>query len=340
MISARYKPSIGGVERHIEGIASKLTDKGIRVTVLTTSHEMGLPRAESNQEADVIRVPFRWEMNPFLVCLWMIANRRKFRQYDIMHAHDIMPLLWCISLKMVYPSKPLYVTFHGYEKDPVPMRFKILRRIAVKFVRACLCIGQFIHELYGTKCDEDSLGAVDSNHWVPQPRKGLVFVGRIEPDTGISYYVQALDILKTEYGIAVELKVCGSGSLRNDLAELASARGLQVTFLGPVSKPMGIVNGCSICLAAGYLSILEAMSLGLPVVGVAKTPLRSHYLGAVLKEGGPISMQRTPQGLAREIAVLMQNPELYLRVSNACVAFAASMTWDNLVIKYLRLWRR
>jgi glycosyltransferase involved in cell wall biosynthesis len=138
----------------------------------------------------------------------------------------------------------------------------------------------------------------------------------------------------------MELKVCGSGSMRKDLAELADARGLQVTFLGPISRPTDIVNGCSICLAAGYLSILEAMALGLPVVGAAKTPLRSQYLGAVLKEGGPISVQRTPQGIAREVAVLTKNPELYSRVSKEGVAFATSMTWDNLVRKYLRLWKR
>lgn len=340
MISARYKPSIGGVEKHIEGIASKLADKGIRITVLTTSHEGGLPRTERNREADIIRVPFRWETNPILVCLWLMANRRRFRRYDIMHAHDIVPLLWCLSLKTVYFSKPMYITFHGYEKDPVPMQFKILRSIAVRFVRACLCIGQFIHELYGTKCDETSLGAVDLSHPLPQTRKGLVFVGRIEPDTGISDYVQSLEILKTEYGIVTELKVCGSGSLREGLAELAAARGIQVTFLGPVSEPVEIVTSCSISLAAGYLSILEAMSLGLPVVGAAKTPLRSHYLGAVLRDGGPISIQQTPQGIAKEIAVLMQNPELYLRVSEAGTAFAASLTWDSLVTKYLRLWRR
>jgi len=340
MISARYKPSIGGVERHIEGIAPRLASKGIKVTVLTTSHETGLSRTESNEVVDVIRVPFRWDLNPILVCMWVMANRRKFLQYDILHAHDIIPLLWILPLKMVCPSKPLYVTFHGYEKDPVPMRFMLLRRIAVKLVRACLCIGQFIHELYGTKCDETSLGAVDLNRLSPQPRKGLVFVGRIEPDTGIMDYVEALDVLKTEHGLAMELKVCGSGSMRKDLAELADARGLQVTFLGPISRPTDIVNGCSICLAAGYLSILEAMALGLPVVGAAKTPLRSQYLGAVLKEGGPISVQRTPQGIAREVAVLTKNPELYSRVSKEGVAFATSMTWDNLVRKYLRLWKR
>ncbi len=340
MISARYKPSIGGVERHIEGISSKLAGMGMKVTVLTSCHEIGLPRMETGEASDIIRMPFQWDRNPILACIWVIANCRRFRHYDILHAHDAVPLLWSLPLKIAFPSKPLYVTFHGYEKDPVPMRFILLRRAIVKFTRGCLCMGPYIHELYGTKCDETSLGAVNPNQLSVVPRNGLVFVGRAEPDTGIEDYVKALDILKTEYGITTQLKVCGSGSMCDELADFAAARKLQLTILGWVAEPINIVNSCSICLAAGYLSILEAMALGLPVVGVAKTSLRWHYLGAVWKEGGPISVHRTPKGIAKEIAVLAQNPELYSRVSKEGVAFAASMTWDNLVSKYLRLWKR
>src|SRR6516164_4594404 len=56
MATPRFLPAIGGVERHVERLATRLVEHGSTVTVLTTGLEQGLPTRERIGDVDVIRV--------------------------------------------------------------------------------------------------------------------------------------------------------------------------------------------------------------------------------------------------------------------------------------------
>lgn len=72
--------------------------------------------------------------------------------------------------------------------------------------------------------------------------------------------------------------------------------------------------------------MFEAMSLGLPVFGIAKSSLRVAYLRGILEDGGPISIQTIPEGIAKEIARLVDNPQLAQIISIRGHEFAESMS--------------
>ena len=128
MIAPRFHPSIGGVEKHVFEVAQKLTERGFVITVITTSHEKGLKRFEVFKGISILRFPYMLEKNFIGVVVWMLRQRHMFSKYDIIHIHDPVPLVfWCSILRVIVPQKPLHITFHGFERDPIPLVFKILR---------------------------------------------------------------------------------------------------------------------------------------------------------------------------------------------------------------------
>ena len=340
MVVPRYKPAIGGLEKHVEKVCKGLLAKGHKLTILTSNHSQDLLAEECIDGISIIRLPYGIDRNPILSYLWILKNRRKFTDFDLVHVHDPLPLLlWYFPLLILRKHLPVYATFHGFERDPVPVIFRIIRKIARKLVKRVLCIGRFIENIYDVRCDAVSIGAVELVPPSAGKRTGLVFVGRLEDDTGILEFMQALVLLKEKHKITVQLTVCGSGSLATSLETFVQEKGLDVHFKGLVDDPVSVMSTSTIDLAAGYLSILEAMAAGLPVIAIAKSPLKFDYYRQVIVEGGPLSIQTTPEGIAREIARLESDNELLKTISNRGLVFAKEMTWTRVINCYLKLWQ-
>ncbi|MHA2265413.1 MAG: glycosyltransferase family 4 protein [Candidatus Thorarchaeota archaeon] len=340
MIAPRYRPAVGGIERHLEKVTKILVEKGLSVTILAPTHVAGLTQTETIDKVNIIRIPFGWDRNPFLSYLWMISRRLNLKRYSIVHVHGTMPLLSLyLPLRLLNGQIPVYATFHGFERDPVPAYFKVMRRIARRLVRRSLCIGHFIRTIYGEVCDLVSIGAVDQPERQETERGGLVYIGRIEKDTGIADYIEAMRILSEKYSLMPQLTVYGRGYLQEKLERIADSHGLKVDFAGLAESSTKGLRSKLICLGAGYLSMLEAMSLGLPVVTVAATQLKYEYHKGVLTEGGHISIQTTAERVADEIARLLKNPELIRRISRRGVEFTKKMTWENLAKLYIEMWK-
>jgi glycosyltransferase involved in cell wall biosynthesis len=334
-VSHRYKPALGGVEKHVGRVIKELSQFGVEITILTSSHTPSLSRQEQERNVRILRLPYGWDRNPPLVYLWIIANRRRFRGFNVVHIHDMLPLLlWYLPLLVMDSATPVYATFHGFERDPVPAIFKLLRKVAKRLVSGSICIGHFIPETYGIDCNAILTGATDCANLVEQQRNGAVFVGRLEQDTGLLEYIKAIAILEETHGIEMPLTLCGAGKA----SDLAVSKRITMKQMGLVSNPQAVMNSTRICLAAGYLSILEAMSLGLPVIGIARSSLKAAYLKGVLKDGGPISIQTTPEGVAREIARIINDPHLAARISKRGKQFASKMSWNRMTRAYLDLW--
>ena len=51
-----YKPHIGGVERHLSGLAEELQKEAIETVILTRKHEKTVPELEQFSEALVVRI--------------------------------------------------------------------------------------------------------------------------------------------------------------------------------------------------------------------------------------------------------------------------------------------
>ena len=67
MVAPRYRPAIGGVEKHIEQVIERLAKLGMKITVLTKSHKSDLKNQEETKGVRILRMPFGWDRNPFLI---------------------------------------------------------------------------------------------------------------------------------------------------------------------------------------------------------------------------------------------------------------------------------
>ena len=340
MVSPRYAPAIGGVERHIQRVAEELATRGHRVTILTESHARGLPGREDTGGISVRRIPYVWARTWPLKLLWILTTIRSLGDADVVHFHDVTTLLWGLPLVITRLKRGTFITYHGYEKDPVPATWRILRRLGSRLVERELCIGRFIKSTYGVHCDQVSVGATDPRRSASVAAGGTVFVGRLEKDTGVLEYIRALGIVKREHGLQVPLTLCGVGRLEQSIRETASTEKVDVKLVGSARDPLASMAKSRVCFAAGYLSMLEAMSLGLPVIGVAASPLRLAYLESMRNAGAPISIQRSPEGIAREIVRAFSDSALYASLSRRGQAFAAEMTWKRMADLYIELWSK
>ena len=340
MITPRFSPAIGGVEKHVENLSRKFADTGYQVTILTSKHEASLNALERMDRCQVIRMPFGWDRNPFLMYIWFLLNRKLILKHDIIHVHDTIPFLtWYLPLRLLYPLRSVYLTFHGYERDPVPVVFKLLRKVARRLAKRVLCIGRFIEKVYNVSCDDSCVGAVESEEYTEIKRTGAVYIGRLERDTGVERYIQSIHQLEKVYGVKMGFTLCGTGSIENELKDLSKSLGISATFKGIVNNPEEVLGASRFCFAGGYLSILEANASGTPTIAFADSYLKFKYYKSICDAGGQVSIQTTPQGIADEIMNLENNPKLIETISRRGVQYAKQMTWDHMISKYMDLWR-
>jgi len=175
-------------------------------------------------------------------------------------------------------------------------------------------------------------------------KKKLLFVGGIEPRKGLHYLIRALFLTNKD----VEVTIAGAGSLgrryeaylKNMIAKLNVQK--QVKFLGIVDEKekwklyrfSDAFILPSIHEAFG-LVILEAMSVGLPVIA-------SNVGGIpeIIKDGynGLLFEPRNPKDLAEKINTLLNDSEMRERISRNAKRSAYGKTWDNVAKKYVEIY--
>lgn len=340
MISPFYSPKVGGVERHVKAVAKLLRKKGFGVSIITVKHDNCLPETETIDGIEVFRIPVNDPVSPdnYQVWSWLARNRALIKNASLVHCHD--KPFWYLPFRFLYPSKPFYMTFHGYEGYPLPPRAVFYRKLAARLANGNICIGSFIEKWYGIRADEISYGAVEvSDAQDFRANQHICFAGRLAEDTGILDYIEALRILKFEYGKEFTFHVCGDGPLRTLIEELVQQYKLDVKFYGFVSDPETVVSDCSIAFASGYLAILESMVQKRLVFSLYDNDLKKDYLISIPNSSEKIVVSALPAELAQKMLHLTERRDLAETIVNQAYKWAMEQTWDSLLAKYLKLWK-
>ena len=113
MATPRFLPAIGGVERHVERLATRLVQRGCSVTVLTTGLEQGLPARDRIADVDVMRVNAFRHAKDFYAAPGIYTETTR-GDWDIVHVQSyhtfVAPLAMTGALKA---HIPFVLTFHG-----------------------------------------------------------------------------------------------------------------------------------------------------------------------------------------------------------------------------------
>jgi len=201
-----------------------------------------------------------------------------------------------------------------------------------------------------------------AEHGIDPSRRTVVFVGRITRQKGLPYFLRAARLLPDDVqlvlcagapdtpeiaaeveGLVAELRATRSGVVlisemlpQPEVAAILSAA--QVFITPSVYEPLGIVN-------------LEAMALGLPVVGTATGGIpdvildgETGYLVPIDQmqdgTGTPLDPHAFEEAMADRLVRVLDDPELGRRMGEAGLVRARDhFSWEAIGVKTAELYR-
>jgi len=326
LVSPRYPPAVGGLERHVEALGRGLARLGISVEVITTDPTASLPASEECGGVLIRRFPTVGRDAVYFVApglgwwLWQHASR-----FDVLHAHSYhTPLALQAAITSRWRGVPLIITphYHGTGHSLVRRAlhppYRLVGRWMLREARRVVCVSeserQLLHQHFGSNLTSVVIpNGVDAEALaVALPRQKLdgrvivLTVGRLEHYKQTERLVAALPYLPPEY----EVVVVGDGPARSASERLARRLGVQgrLTMSGRVAQTdlLACYRTADIFVSLSRLesfglTLLEAAAAGLNIVA---SDIPAHREVAGYLPAGRIrlvSPEQSPHELAGQI---------------------------------------
>jgi len=264
---ARHKwPHVGGVETHVRELGKRLKIKGESVKIIS--------------EED-IRFPKIKYLGLLYIWFWLFKNRKLIKWADIIHCHDVF--IWYLPFRFLYSKKPVYTTFHGWEGTwPIPWRNIVYKRLASRLSWGTIAVGKYIEKYYGVKASKVVYGGAVTPGGRPSATtpgvshnfrgvNHIVFVGRLEKDTGVLDFIEQLKINNLKF----KIDFVGDGSLRKECEKFGKVHGFV--------DPNPFLEKADICVPGGYLSYIEAKQYSCKIMTFYDNPLKKDYWDEIKK---------------------------------------------------------
>ena len=331
MVTPRYLPEMGGVENHVHQVASRLSQAGVQITVLTTDREGNLPADESMSGVRVARVrawPARRDYY-FAPGIYSYIQQRKWNLVHIQSYHTLVAPLAMLSARRT--KTPYLLTFHGgghssrFRNAARGLQLAMLRPL-LSHAERLITLAHFEEAFYAEKLHlpASKFMLIPNGADLPQPvsrpqqKNGgtlIASVGRLERYKGHQRIISAMPaILKSKPD--VRLWVAGKGPYEPALRSLAKKLGVEdrVQFhaIPPEDREgmaQKLAQASLVVLLSEYethpIAILEALALGCPTL-VSNT----SGLGELSEQGmsRAIPLDSTPDQVATAVLAQLSNP--------------------------------
>ncbi len=342
-LTKRFLPDIGGVEKHVFEIANILAKKNHQVTVIAEEPDKKpYFKYKKLKNINVFHIPkFKDDkLKKFKIWFFLIKKNKIIQDTDIVHCHDVF--FWYLPFRFIYPTKSVYTTFHGYEtKFPISKKAIFIRKLSEKLSFGSICVGDYISKYYGAKPNYIIYGGAKKAQNKNLFATGLktqdfnlelkiCFIGRLDIDTGVKIYLEALNLLKKEK-INYRFKSFGDGVLKKDVKKYGKANG----FVMNVEKE---IERTDIVFASSYLAILDALIQKKIVIAVYSNELKKDYL-----KMSPFSRFIYICKNANEVLEVIKLVNTNSWKSKSMVEngykWASNHAWENIVKIYYKLWK-
>ena len=330
--SRLFYPHIGGVEKHVMRVSQLLIEKGYKVTVITEQYSKDLAQKENIKGIEILRIPGLKDdkFKKFKIWKWLFLNRQLIERAHIIHCHDVF--FWYLPFRFLFPTKKVFTTFHGYESYPLKLQSIFMHKISEKLSTGNICIGEFIKKWYKTNPDLISYGGVDlSLKKIKQPKnESAVFIGRLDEQTGILTYVDAIKEIREKIP-NFEFLIIGDGKLRNKIGDKNKILKFQNNALEYFQK-------YNFAFVSRYLSIMEAMAARRLVFAVYDNSLKEDYLKMAPFSKYIIISNSSSQLVSKFFFYLSNLKEKEKIIENA-YRWVKNQTWEDVLNTYLKLWK-
>ncbi|HUW22549.1 MAG TPA: glycosyltransferase family 4 protein [bacterium] len=301
MICSQFYPVVSGAEQQAEALARELLKEGAKVFVLT-QRVKGLRRRENLNGLIVYREIIAPQWGPIFGLSYLLSTFLflffKRNDYDIIHCHILyLHTISAVIMNMLFRKKVI-VTIQCTREYGDVVRLKRIKGANIIF-RIIKKVNKFIVVSWEAKDELKSIGIkdekiiripnfVDESKFypvvnnvknklrdkllLPPDKKIVTFVGRLTPQKGIFYSIEAWFEVIISYP-EVALLIIGDGPLMKSLKDQACALNLldKIEFLGKKKNISEYLQASDIfvlpSLAEGMsVALLEAMACGLPCI--------------------------------------------------------------------------
>ncbi len=287
MIGQKGLPATyGGIERHVEELATRLVAAGREVDAYCRPHYT--PPGATLDDVGLIRLPsLNTKHLDAITHVALCSGHSAFARYDVVHYHALGPssLAWVPRLA----GKKTVVTVHGLDWQrekwgkAAAAFLHLCEWTAVHCADATIVVSRTLED-YFRKKGARRVHYIPNGNVLPGPaseapirRRGLapegyvLFVGRLVPEKGLHVLVRAHRQSVPEW----PLVVAGGGHFTDDYVDACRREAADsAQFLGPVygEELASLQQHAALVVvpsSLGGLSIalLEAMSFGRPVLG-------------------------------------------------------------------------
>jgi glycosyltransferase involved in cell wall biosynthesis len=343
-MTSRYWPAIGGVEKYMHRLCQAFLQMGHAPVIVTGAHQDGLADHEEYEGVPVFRYPAT--RSP-MRCWWHLTRLRPlFLSADVIHISDVWTLEYFYRmLAWTLPRKPLFLTRHGMSyRCPVPETEKTRAIRSLSLVDGVVHDGCFIETWVGVKADcvpnQGLYPEADDLPEIPEPPPDrATFVGRIEPDSGIGIYVDAIGILRRKHGLNIRLDAYGDGSMMSQLRSKIEREQLPVTMHGwRRDAQERVTDGC-FAFIDGRMAMQEAMARRRLVVAAYVDPLKRDYVN-----GEPFSPYLVSGGdaetIADHVAHFARHDTERHELTRRAFEHARTLSWQKTACQYMELWEK
>jgi glycosyltransferase involved in cell wall biosynthesis len=291
-ITGRYLPDLGGIETHVHEISTRLSElPGFTVTVGATDRRGEYPARDLSGQVPVVRArawPARrdWYFAPGLARLIRTGG------WDVVHIqgiHTLVPVIGMLAARRA--GIPYMVTFHtggsssGLRRHLRSLQWRLLApllRDAAQLVGVSRYERRLFAEAIGVPVDE--IAVIANGGGLPLPDRAITAVpgrvvscGRLERYKGHHRVIKALPALRKILPEA-HLHILGSGPYEGALRELAARLGVEdavtIRLVPPgdrTAMAVSLMEASAFAALSDYeahpVSVMEAVALGIPVVG-------------------------------------------------------------------------
>lgn len=356
----------GGVEKHVEKLATRLVQLGHEVNVYTRPHYT--PKTmETFRGVRLVSLPSIPTKHFDAITHTLLATvHALFQDYDVIHYHSIGPSILSIVPRILKPRTRVISTFHS--RDYFHKKWGFAARNFLKAAEFFTCkvpertitvsqdLAEYAKEFY--HCDavyipngaevEMEASAEILNQWGLRPERYALSVSRLVGHKGIHYLVKAFMELEDTNKLPNNFKLAIVGAPANTpeyekyLHTMAAGRS-NIIFLGEQKGK----NLAALFAHAGLfvqpsenegmsMALLEAMAYGLPVVVSDIAPNVEVVRGGY----GAVFPVKDVEALKQEMAHYINRPDEAKRLGElARQRIDDAFSWDAIARRTAEVYR-
>lgn len=175
------------------------------------------------------------------------------------------------------------------------------------------------------------------------PQVKLVFLGRLTPDKGWNFTLDAFEQLATQIPWEkLALIIVGDGPIRQEIAKRLGQLTSHVYLLGRVApeKIPALLANCDLHVTTSEketrgLTILEAFASGIPVLAPNAGGVVENIIDG---ENGFLFTPQNHQDFIEKLNILVTNPQLRREMGQKGSKCVSKYSWDETVGNLVRIW--